>query len=493
LGDKLKKTVTLILFLFPLLLHSSDKVIIDYNSYLFPAKTNMNEYQSEHSYYTEIIDKISWKTGVELNIYQNINQKLSSEEKAEAFITELQKELYSNPPDLVHFPYTRWDKWKSFVATGDFVQVDELIKQHAPNLYQSYPSQFWAYRKEKGNVYSIPIKRYEEYYDSGFWIIKKDDQTAYMDYKPQLEILYENLMKCNDYNRDLGLKGRENYLLSFFHWKESVKSWFRLQDAIPLGIGEILYISGMNQVVPLFLGDIDVERYKKFQHKLQNGFFKGRYVYDFFWNRWKIAYIPYHQIFSQNYRWKTLLPEIFSSKEYIYISPRFGSGTVVFDTYDELYIPAGSDVIVDTIKFIDTIYSQKSWYDIFMFGTENFETDESNEYGYDDVSLVTQNRSNLFSPLQVLCNKGFTRIPAFYPAEIKKIMHEYFEAEEKSFNEPLYGFDISSAYHEIPHYFESRESNLIDSLTKLQESNAYISVLRTAVDYLNGELKRYIK
>jgi hypothetical protein len=490
--DKMKKAFTLLFFIFPVLLHPSDKTIIDYYSYLFPDKSHAANYREEYTQYTHIIDEISRKTGVKLNIYQNVNGKMSGEERAEVFVSQLEETLYLNPPDLVNFPYTRWSKWKSLIANGDFLQVDELIKEHAPNLYKSYPRKFWAYRRENGNVYSIPIKRYEEYYDSGFWIIKNTKNDADIEYKHELEVLYENIMKCSNYDRDLGMKGRENYILSFFHWSESTKSWFRLQNVIPLGINEFFYIPGMSHVAPLSLGDIDVDRYKKFQHKLQNGFEKGHYVDNFLWKRWKIAYIPYHQIFSQNFRWKDILPEIFSNSEYEYISPQYSSETVVFDSYDELFIPAGSDAVIETLEFIDTIYSQKKWYDIFMFGTEDFEAYEPDEYNYNDVSVVAQNRSRLFSSLQVFCNKRFTRIPAFYPSKIKTRMHEYFEAEDKSFNEPLYGFDISSAYYNIPNYFSGRDSNLIDILTKMQETGAYVSGMRTAADYINRELERYM-
>lgn len=147
----------------------------------------------------------------------------------------------------------------------------------------------------------------------------------------------------------------------------------------------------------------------------------------------------------------------------------------------------------ETLEFIDTIYSQKRWYDIFMFGKEDFETDKPDEYNYNDVSLVTQNRSSLFSPLQVLCNKRFTRIPAFYPSEIKKTMHEYFEAEEKAVSHQLYGFDMSTTYYTIPNYMYRRDWMLIDMLKKMQESGAYVSELRSSANYLNEELNRYMK
>ena len=489
----MKKAFTLFFFLFTVLLYSADKTTIDYYSFFFPGIQKSSYYNAEYPHYKDILKMISRETGVDLNIYQNLAGRKSGRERLEEFVSELKEALYTNPPDLVYVPFTRWPIWRSLVTNGDFMQVDELIKQHAPNLYQSYPPQFWEYRKEKGNVHSIPIKRYEEYYDSGFWIIKKDNRIIGQDYKSKLDILYDNLMNCSDYFKNSGMAPPENYLLSFFYWGEDLINWFRLQNVLPVGLGEFYFIPRMNQVVPLSIGDVDVERYRKFDTKIRHGYRMGSYVYYFLKKKWKVAHVPYHQVFIENYRWKDILPEIFSNTKYEYISPEYSSEMVVFDSYDELFIPAGSDSVKETLEFIDTIYSQKRWYDIFMFGKEDFETDKPDEYDYNDVSLVTQNRSSLFSPLQVLCNKRFTRIPAFYPSEIKKTMHEYFEAEEKAVSHQLYGFDMSTTYYTIPNYMYRRDWMLIDMLKKMQESGAYVSELRSSANYLNEELNRYMK
>lgn len=381
-----------------------------------------------------IIDQIRDKLNVHLLIE---TQKLIDEsgiKTEELFFDKFDKALYSSTPmDLIYLP-DHPEKLQELIDKNQLLPVDDFIRENAPNLYAMYPKKFWEYRERVGDVYSIPVRRYPNLTEAGFW--------TFRGHKVDAESLVETLL-------EVGIENAAQPFIGQVGVNSALKSFLSIYDLVSVGRGELLVNLDQSTLYPL--SDMNFQFLKMMQtygDYLHRGFkfspsLAGAKNFQSF--KWTALYTALNSSLLEltNIQIQKIT-ELFSNPNNTFLSEiQFNP----FGYYRKLYIPAKSENTVVTLNMIDNFVSSPYWYGLFTYGRDitplHIKDDEMKEI----KTFFNFNKSRMKSLFLPFCNEIYHRIPEYFPEPVK---NDFINVKEKLRNNdhPLNGFDIDQAYEQ---------------------------------------------
>ena len=99
------------------------------------------------------------------------------------------------------------------VKKGGYLELNDLLTQHAPKLYKSMPEWVWDLMDVDGKIYGIPCYQMMVSRPAGFKVFKEDAEK-YMDYKALEEELLKKAEAGNPVLSEKAFDVIENYLLA---------------------------------------------------------------------------------------------------------------------------------------------------------------------------------------------------------------------------------------------------------------------------------------
>ena len=509
----MKKFFIPALFFTAVFMIAQEPLVIDYYAYLYPGIYTKGNQYTQYRVINEVLETVYKNTGIKLNLHFEKGYKQRPETNRK--MIELEKKLtgMSEPYEVV--AHSSLEYFKDFINLGYFLSVDELLKEYAPSIYSSYPEQYWEYRARTGDTYGIPVKQYDFIDHYGFWVIKNEflkelnltpDQA-----KSKLLIILAACSKTEkpDYF-SLAEVEASNVLITNIDQKwfpeEIISHLVELDGYSLVDKEEFLFDNISMELTPIKNEPQLVEKIKEIYEKTTHAWnFDGKILNVLHYTDWVCAFIPLGCPYIGASQWDLkYIDTWFSSEEYTIISELEYIKHTPFDEYEYLYIPANSQDPIRTIQALDLFHKDKFWFDLFTFGPNK----ASNGLPGNTYTLPTgpyyYNMGDFRSPLSLLGNNKYRRIPSFLPEKVKKDFTKYLEeAELMRYNHPLYGLDIKkvmekallrmgSKYTDIlPYYLHSphRDHWGIEILLKSKEEANSLGVNRILTDKL--ELEKY--
>lgn len=421
--------VTLILFNGPSFAYADSR--INYYSYVRPGILTNSYYQFEYESLRKIRDIIYEKLGIQLNIvFQKKLDKLHRTE--EAFYKKLDNAVYGpDQIDLLYLPGGE-EKIKELISRDMLMETENLIREYAPHLYTMYPKEFWQYRKQTGDVYSIPIRYYPSLTDSGFWTHRKGEYSD----TQILDLLISSEIR--------------EAAIPFMTQRSVNKMLFYLigrKGITPVGYGEIILNLNDGFLLPFIETD---ERLLQIMYEYQMwlSYLKKRTPLERYHQladyQWDYLYLPLSEnIFNLKSAvavTKTL--DLFKNPGNSYLSEFYYDP---YGYYHKLYIPTECKKPEKVIAMIDQFMKDPVWYDFFMYGKKGKEYYRG-EYEIEDIrTIYSMNNTGIKNLLEPFRNEIFHRIYTYYPKEIRD---EYIRIKKifMTGKHPLNAFDIVSEY-----------------------------------------------
>jgi hypothetical protein len=421
--------ITFILFNGPSF--ANEDTHINYYAYVLPGILTNSYYQFEHESLLKIRDIINEKLGIRLNIiYQKKLDKLDQTE--EAFLKKLDNAVYgAEKIDLLYIPGGE-EKIKELISRDMLMETDDLIRDHAPYLYTMYPKKFWQYRKQTGDVYSIPVRYYPGLTDVGFWTHRHGQllEDQFLD-----QLMSSNIREA---------------VIPFMTKRSVSEMLFSLMGSkgfVPVGYGEINMKLNDGSLLPLIETDARLlQILYEYQIWLSN--LKKRTPLERYNKltgfQWDYLYLPLSEnVFNIKSAASVVkVLELFEHSQNNYLTEFYYDP---FGYYHKLYIPTECENPDKVIAMIDQFMKDPFWYNIFVNGNESQESHRG-EYEIDkNKTIYSLNNTGIKNLLMPFRNEIFHRINSYYP---KKIRNEYIRIKKiyMTGNHPLNAFDIVSEY-----------------------------------------------
>lgn len=394
------------------------------------------------------LDFLQNETGFELKVYaQEYHPSGTRNEAPEIFLQKINSVSPVNAPDII---FTDNLRVNSVLNTHYTAEVNDLIPDHAPIIYHSFPAHFWKYRKEAGRSRDIPVHSYALRNKYGIWIIKKDfidrtsidvidsdsllnllsfcgdtdeldDQILYQDGQDLYITISENLIK--QYEHLLLLFGIELVGNREIYFDHNNKTFHRIdelrkRDGLSL-LPTIRYLSVVPQI---------------------------EYVSRIPWSVLFIAYGSGFDVIEPskvNY-----LKQIFNEEKYQIIEDFELINHFPADSINSYYISTKSTDIPKKLKIFDSIINNAQVTENLLYMDKTI-SKENQEAVLQNINYKIENskyRYGEIKPLSTLCNKKYLRISNFLPERVRENYQRFLEQSEVS---SLSGFDVEKEYHDI--------------------------------------------
>jgi hypothetical protein len=406
------------------------------------------------------------------------------------------------------------------INNGKLINVDTLIKEYAPYIYNTYPEEYWTYRKNTGDVYGIPLKNYDELNSMGFWIIDKmytDGVGEIRNIQELIDILRKTEQPDISFNNyymnflsstvsdDINAENTRNICLTYTFLADDIikfagypvfgKNEFYLEK----GSVEIMF---KNQELKAILNRIIPVIKKAVYTPLFNDPIFGHTLYKnlFFHTGWSCAKISFDENVKPGYSTQyDKLKNIFSGEKYIYVSDFKLMEPSPFISNRYLYIPQSSQNAIDAIKMIDELYSNRCWYDLFVYGVDSFSDMPDHEYDYEVTGLRFYDNSYRIA-LAKLVNPAHHRMPAYYPESVKRSYADFIEQQQKM--ESQYSIPIVQLYRQtledlgLNHYIDKitvRRALLSDPANTFYPKETPKTIIEAIQQELQKRIDRYMR
>ena len=456
--------------------------------YVYPLKGNRN---NSNKIVYDIIKKY---TGTDLRILGEREARENPDSSRKAFFTKLTTAMESPiPPDLffVDFPGPETDR---LIEDGKIAAVDHLLKQFAPAVYAALPPRLLKYRERTGDVYSIPIRKYNPVISNGFWLIeKKFLKENDLDIPESPEDLDDVLSKCGKAPKvksftDFG--PAKNVAIYDQYFSRHYKNRLEMAGFLVPGSGYTYLHPGG---VPFRLDtDEQAVRILEHQDKIQGSFL---HAYDAL-NRadWACAHFALRSIRYNGSQVQDLIKLLYSDDYVIFSELEYVSPSPVVE-YNYLYIPAASKKIEETLAMLNVFHKDPQlFHNLLTYGVLEYS---------DDPAVLTPliTESVYYSmnpdgyPLSVLIDNSYMVLPDFIPDQIHEDYSLYRSTEKKLSSHPLYGFDYKAALHEIaldnnaPVFIQHNSD--IHGFDRILSQEIDGGTLNVLVDLLRREVRLY--
>ncbi len=452
----MKKFFIPALFFTAVFMIAQEPLVIDYYAYLRPGIWVSNQVYNltETRVLNEVLEELYDKTGIRIKTHFPKGHPPNQIENFEGILTN-----NKNPVELIAYSPVKY--LREFEHNGYFLEVDELIREYAPAIFSSFPKHFWEYREQTGDVYRIPVKQYAHFDRYGFWVIKNQFLN---DLGIPPEKIEENLLAitsaCNpssapSYLNALDSKAENVFITSIDGpwFPEELITRFVEYEGYSLVDHNEFYLEDVTfQLHPISGDKWIINNLVKLEEKTSTAWnYPGRFLNILSTVDWVCAYIPLGCKYTGVSTWDLKnLGKWFSSDDYTIVSDFDLIDPVVLDDYEYLLIPANSQEAVRTIQALDLLFRDRYWYDLLTFGTgKDFAGLPGSVYSL-PTGPYFYNDHNFRTPLSLLVNNRYKRIPYFLPEKVKEDYRTYLKAEEViQNNHPLYGFDVKAAADNI--------------------------------------------
>jgi hypothetical protein len=430
-----------------------------------------------------IINQINDKLNVHLIIESQrfINDSLLQTEKA--FFNKFDKALFGSAAmDLIYLP-NHPEKIQELIEKDQLLPVDDLIRKYAPHLYAMYPKKFWEYRKRTGDMYSIPVRRYPNLTEAGFWSFRGRDISAEMLVHTLLDVGADNA--AVPFINQIGLNSMLKAFLSFY-------------NLISIGKGEVLVKLEQSTLYPISDMNFELlkmmETYSDYLHIVLSSSTSLAHFKKFHSFKWNVIYTVFnHPLLELTNIQIKKLKEIFSDSNNNFLSEILFNP---FGYYRKLYVPAKTENIGVTLRMIDKFVSSPYWYGLFTYGQDvtplHIGDDEIKEIKI-FFNMNKTGMKNLFLPF---CNEIYHRIPEYFPEPVKE---DFFRVKNqiRTTDHPLKGFDIDRAYEQISNGINVRY-NIVGYVKKILDnpvsdaSKRIKQQTQILIQYLQNQIDDYL-
>ena len=356
--------------------------IIDFWAYIFPGCSPTNKKE-------EIIKKYTTEFDDETSITLDTYIQEWSLHKEKEFWFKMQNAVKDRiPPDLI---YTDSNSIiKRLISHELLVDVNPIIRENAEYIYNSFPKSYWNYRKEQGNVYSIPLHSYNVRFDYGFWVIKKEFLEKY----------------------NLQIETNTDLLKVLSHCQkpdpEDMKHWYR-----NTGEDLALFLSRKGEDLDLLLsGKMDynsfdflvslfgmefmdqqaflfdhTEKVWKLVHQLdkkEKEIIKTISSLDFVTMRasyenitripWSVLHMPYNEsLYPVGEYQLDNLQKLFSNGDYVFVHDYELAGYLPSEFIKQCFILKENEECIQAVHVLDAVLQTKIPLDVFLFEKESEE------------------------------------------------------------------------------------------------------------------------
>lgn len=490
---------------------SNENIKVNFHVFIYPG-LKLDNHERE---IREELDLLRDRLNVSLSttIFERPLDRSLFPQTPSMFMNNLEKQIDEGKVDL--FYSEKSDKEiDELINNGKLIKVDALIKEHAPNLYNTYPEAFWTYRKNTGDMYGIPLRNYDEINRKGFWIIDKMyNGGTYEIRNPQelIDILqkteqpdismqnyFRNFLMSNSSNPAINKKNTRNICLTYSYLIDDMLNLTRYpvfgQNEFYLENGAV-EITFLNREIKSMLNKIiPVVKKAVYTPLFNDPRFKGTLYKDFFFHTgWSCVKISFDENIKPEYSTQyDQIKNVFTSEKYFYVSDLNFMVPSPFTSNRFLYIPQSSQKAIYTIKMIDELYSNPYWYDLFVYGVENFPGMPKHEY---DVPGSSFYDNSYRMALAKLVNSAHHRIPAYYPESVKQSYVDFIEQQLKI--DGQYSIPIEQIYKHTLEDMDMR--NYIDEIVVTRAllsdslyNNYPKEIPKTRIEQIQQELQKRI-